>query len=260
MSKKTGLGGLASSIGLDQVGIGPLNVGNMLDTMEFVKKAWSSFSLPPSFTPTVDLEELDKRIADLKAVEHWLNMNLNMLHGTIQALEIQRGTIATLRAFGRAVAPGASPEAAAAAISPEALAAAMAAMQPQPAPFGPMAAAMQPVAPGVEAAAGAGTAAAPPRAGASRKTAGAKKGGKAAGAPSPLDPGLSASAWWNLLQTQFNNVAAAALSGMGLPGAAGPVAAQAAPAPAAQPAPSARKGTRSASHAKAPSAARKRAS
>ena len=30
-------------------------------------------------TPTLDVEELDKRITDMKAVEGWLKMNLNML-------------------------------------------------------------------------------------------------------------------------------------------------------------------------------------
>jgi pimeloyl-ACP methyl ester carboxylesterase len=41
----------------------------------------------------------DARIADLKAVEQWLNVNQSMLHNTIQGLEIQRGTLAAIRAF-----------------------------------------------------------------------------------------------------------------------------------------------------------------
>ncbi|KAA0209803.1 MAG: hypothetical protein EDM78_13365, partial [Proteobacteria bacterium] len=97
-------------MGLANVGIGPLKVGNVLDTVEFVKRAWTSVGMPAGLTPTLDLEELDKRITDLKAVEQWLTLNMSMLQGTIQALEIQRTTIATLRAFGaplEAAAPAA---------------------------------------------------------------------------------------------------------------------------------------------------------
>nr|WP_211159846.1 PhaM family polyhydroxyalkanoate granule multifunctional regulatory protein [Aromatoleum aromaticum] len=62
---------------------------------------WSSmgFSLPGMVTPTLDVDELDKRIADLKAVENWLKMNLNMLQMTIQGLEMQRVAIATMQAM-----------------------------------------------------------------------------------------------------------------------------------------------------------------
>ncbi len=57
-------------------------------------------ALPSMVTPTFDVNELDKRIADLRAVEQWLNLNVGMLHTTIQSLEVQRNTIATLRSFG----------------------------------------------------------------------------------------------------------------------------------------------------------------
>ena len=46
-----------------------------------------------------DLKEMDKRIAELKAVEQWLGLNLSMLKTTIQGLEIQRGTLAALQSF-----------------------------------------------------------------------------------------------------------------------------------------------------------------
>lgn len=82
-------------------GIGALNT--MMGSMDFVKKAWSSFNLPANLAPTMDVDELDKRIADLRAVEQWLNVNLSMLRGTIQGLEVQRGTLAAVQAFGRAV-------------------------------------------------------------------------------------------------------------------------------------------------------------
>lgn len=207
---KFGIGDLAA-MGLANVGIGPLNVGNVLDTVEFVKKAWGSFGLPPSFTPTIDLGELDKRIADLKAVEQWLIVNMYMLQGTIQALEIQRGTIATLKAFGEAVgAPVAAVGPATQVLAGKALAGALSAAG--------AASAQAPHGNGRDApsSAQAPAAAAPPRA---RKPArqGRDKAASAAGGGTHVDPGLSAGAWWNLLQEQFNNVANAALSGVGLP-------------------------------------------
>lgn len=88
------------------------------DTLDFVKNLWGSMSVPgmgmPGITaPTMSVEELDKKISDLKAVEAWLNLNTSMLRGSIQALEVQRGTIATLKSMGASLAaaitqPGAS--------------------------------------------------------------------------------------------------------------------------------------------------------
>ena len=42
--------------------------------------------------PLTNVEELDKRITDMRAVEQWLKLNLNMLQSAIQALEVQRAT------------------------------------------------------------------------------------------------------------------------------------------------------------------------
>ncbi len=80
-------------------------VGVMSDTFDFVKNLWGTMNLPgmnlPGMAaPTLSVEELDKKISDLKAVEAWLNVNMSMLRGTIQALEVQRGTIATLKSVG----------------------------------------------------------------------------------------------------------------------------------------------------------------
>ena len=80
-------------------------VGVMSDTFDFVKNLWGTMNLPgmnlPGMAaPTLSVEELDKKINDLKAVEAWLNVNMSMLRGTIQALEVQRGTIATLKSVG----------------------------------------------------------------------------------------------------------------------------------------------------------------
>ncbi|MRW88299.1 hypothetical protein GJ698_29900 [Pseudoduganella sp. FT26W] len=78
--------------------------GVMTDTLDFVKNLWGSMSVPGLTAPTLSVEELDKKINDLKAVESWLNLNMSMLRGSIQALEVQRGTIATLKSVGASLA------------------------------------------------------------------------------------------------------------------------------------------------------------
>src|SRR5437868_3730972 len=47
--------------------------------------------------PTLNLEELEKRIGELKAVHFWLDQNSKALGATIQALEVQKMTLATLK-------------------------------------------------------------------------------------------------------------------------------------------------------------------
>ncbi|HRD98593.1 MAG TPA: hypothetical protein PLA97_19605, partial [Rubrivivax sp.] len=47
--------------------------------------------------PTLDPEELDKRIQELKTVQFWLEQNARLLGTTIQALEVQRMTLGTLQ-------------------------------------------------------------------------------------------------------------------------------------------------------------------
>jgi len=83
-------------------------------SVEMMKNMWSnaakgnadnanpSFGFPgmstlnPFGIPVVDIEELEKRIKDLKSVEAWLTLNLNVLQTTIQGLEVQRATLSTL--------------------------------------------------------------------------------------------------------------------------------------------------------------------
>lgn len=47
--------------------------------------------------PTLNVEELEKRIDELKAVQFWLDQNAVALKATIQALEVQKMTLATLK-------------------------------------------------------------------------------------------------------------------------------------------------------------------
>ena len=54
--------------------------------------------------PTLDPEELGKRIDQLKTVQMWLEQNARMLGATVQALEVQRMTLATLKSMNVPVA------------------------------------------------------------------------------------------------------------------------------------------------------------
>ena len=79
------------------------------DPLNFMRNMWGNmgFSLPGMVAPTFDVDELDKRIKDLKAVEGWLRMNLSMLQMTIQGLEMQRSTVGAVQAMGQMAADAA---------------------------------------------------------------------------------------------------------------------------------------------------------
>ena len=58
--------------------------------------------LPPMshwIAPVFDPEELDKRIQDLRTVHFWLDQNTKALAATIQALELQKMTLLTLKSM-----------------------------------------------------------------------------------------------------------------------------------------------------------------
>lgn len=69
------------------------------DPLQFLKSLWGPMGVPIAglVTPTLDLSELDKRIADLKSVENWLKMNLSMLQMNIQGLEMQKATVTAIQ-------------------------------------------------------------------------------------------------------------------------------------------------------------------
>lgn len=83
--------------------------GNATDPLEMLRQMWSAAGvpLPGMVAPTLDIDDLDKRIKDLKTVENWLAMNLNMLQATIQGLEVQRSTLTALKAMSEQTAAGA---------------------------------------------------------------------------------------------------------------------------------------------------------
>jgi prefoldin subunit 5 len=63
-----------------------------------VKNAGSAMpSIGQWVAPTLNPEELEKRIEELRTVQFWLEQNARMLAATIQALEVQRMTLSTLK-------------------------------------------------------------------------------------------------------------------------------------------------------------------
>ena len=63
-----------------------------------VKNAGSALpTIGQWIAPTLNPEELEKRIGELRTVQFWLEQNARMLGATIQALEVQRMTLSTLK-------------------------------------------------------------------------------------------------------------------------------------------------------------------
>ncbi|MPM36101.1 hypothetical protein SDC9_82696 [bioreactor metagenome] len=82
----------------------PFGFGRFVPGFDFLqslaKGAASGVSAMPGLAnwvaPTVSVEELDKRIGELKSVQFWLEQNSRALAATVQALEVQKMTLATL--------------------------------------------------------------------------------------------------------------------------------------------------------------------
>ncbi len=192
----------------------------MTDTLEFVKNLWGGMNVPGMGVPNMgagslggglSTDELDKRIADLKAVESWLNLNLSMLRTSIQAMEVQRGTIAALKAMSDSMTQAMSGNAGDQTASlPPFSAFFTASGAPEPGTNTP--------------GAGADPAAGP--------TAG--QAASAAGAAESAMP--AAVAWWNLLQEQFRQAVASTMPADGnASGAAAPEAPAAKEQPVKEP-------------------------
>ena len=73
------------------------------DPFEMFRRLWAPLGLPvPGMAmPTLDPAEVEKRIADLKSVETWLAMNLNMVKMAIQGLEVQKMALTAMKATVR---------------------------------------------------------------------------------------------------------------------------------------------------------------
>ena len=188
----------------------PFGFGRFVPGFDFLqnlaKGASSGVSAMPGLTswvaPTVSVEELEKRIGELKSVQFWLEQNTRALAATVQALEVQKMTLATLEnmnvamgdmagAFGTKMADvtGGAQKFAETFATPKAKA--------------------EPAAPAHESAQPQAAAAA-----ADKKQKSAAEGGGAGGAAAFM-PGASGLAdpvqWWTSLTNQFQQIAASAM-------------------------------------------------
>lgn len=88
----------------------------MHDPFELFRRLWGPLGLPvPGMAmPTLDPQEIEKRIAELRSVEAWLTVNLNMLRMAVQGLEMQKTALQAMRAAaeaGTAAGSAAAPQA-----------------------------------------------------------------------------------------------------------------------------------------------------
>ena len=142
-------------------------------------------SLSNWVAPTLNVEELEKRISELKAVHFWLDANGKALGATIQALEVQKMTLATLQGMNFNMGEVAN------ALKLKTAEAVAGGVQK-----------MNDAADAVAEAAGA----ARKKAGGKAQDPAQKAGGKGAGA-APVDP----MQWWGALTQQFQEIAAGAM-------------------------------------------------
>jgi hypothetical protein len=203
----------------------------MTDTLDFVKNLWGAMNIPGTgmpgasgiAAPTLSTDELDKRIADLKAVESWLNMNIGMLRGTIQAMEVQRGTLAAIKSMGSSMAEAMRQSG----VGTDKMASLPFMPFFNPAPGKPGSAEDAAAAQAVKPPSGGAT----PPSGAASAQPGATAPASAEDASAAL--GMPAAlAWWNLLQDQFQQAVSSAMTSTAsaVPGAPGTPAAPAASA------------------------------
>ena len=172
----------------------------LLASMEMMRQAWQGLAssgvlAQPPVSPGLTTEDLDRRISDLRAVENWLRLNMSMLTSSIQALEVQRATIATLKSFANV--PGVpaegrdnpSPLEVALGIKPSGQAKIKTPSQAQPEPAASSEASTE----------------------SSDDTASPAGGGFQ---PDPAALSGAAQGWWDMLQQQFDTLTAATVAGM----------------------------------------------
>jgi len=85
----------------------------MMASLEMMQQAWAGLTGPSGLVQAMsvpmNLEDLDRRIVELRTVENWLKLNQSMLSSTIQGMEVQRATLATLKSFAGAMPTGDAP-------------------------------------------------------------------------------------------------------------------------------------------------------
>jgi len=152
--------------------------------------------------PTFNVEDLEKRIEELKAVHFWLDQNAKALGATIQALEVQKMTLSTLKSMNFSMGDvanalkikAADTMAGMAAVAPPAAKTQFAGLEVPPRTYGdtiPDAAKVAPKAPA--------------------RQARAKPARKAAAAPTPTGGVVDPVQWWGALSQQFQQIAANAM-------------------------------------------------
>jgi hypothetical protein len=157
---------------------------------------------PGWVAPTLDPEELDKRIQELKTVQFWLEQNAKAVGATIQALEVQRMTLATLKGMNMSFNDLAE------SLKVKTMQDAEADAAPAKAsPFQFNTSFDQP-------AAKTKTASKPRKAAPKKKTAGAGKVASAQSADSSSAAAVDPSHWWGALTDQFQHIAHKAMTDM----------------------------------------------
>ncbi len=78
------------------------------DWFEQFQNMWNpmNFPLPGLVQPTMDPDEIDKKITELRAVESWLKTNLGLLEMTIKTMEMQKSALETLRESAKSTGTG----------------------------------------------------------------------------------------------------------------------------------------------------------
>ena len=74
------------------------------DWLEFMQKMWNpmSFPMPGMAMPTVNVEEVEKKIGELKAVETWLTLQVGLLQMTVKTLEMQKAALESMTSSAKA--------------------------------------------------------------------------------------------------------------------------------------------------------------
>ncbi|MFP8779705.1 PhaM family polyhydroxyalkanoate granule multifunctional regulatory protein [Hydrogenophaga sp. RWCD_12] len=169
--------------------------------------------------PTFNVEDLEKRIEELKAVQFWLDQNAKALSATIQALEVQKMSLATLKAmnFNLGDVANALKVKAAETVSGFAgkLPTQFAGLEIPERTYGNPAAAPAEAEAEAEAEPDEEPEEAPEPPKKPRKTASPKADAPAAAAPGVVDP----MAWWGALSQQFQQIASTAMKDMAKQGA-----------------------------------------
>lgn len=77
------------------------------DWLEFMQRAWNplSFPMPGMGMPTVDVNEVRKKIGELRTVETWLTLNIGFVQMTIKTLEMQQAALESIAASASKAKP-----------------------------------------------------------------------------------------------------------------------------------------------------------